>query len=113
MIVLIESKHNQPSFGSNTNKLSQRKPKSKDIPKKSPIPTKKLILTEHDQILEAFHNKFKEDDGKQYILKDEDLPEVITAVNGKGLENWTKVAWAVQDTIVKLNLKKRGIKIPE
>ena len=44
---------------------------------------------------------------------DEDLPEVITAVNGKGLENWTKVAWAVQDTIVKLNLKKRGIKIPE
>jgi hypothetical protein len=39
------------------------------------------------------------------------LPEVIAAVNDKKLDDWIKVAWAVQATMVEINLKKRGVKI--
>ena len=66
----------------------------------------KCILTEHDQIVEAFHNKYKCEEGKRWLLKEEDLPEVFAAVNNYGLDDWMKVAWAVQATMVRSNLKK-------
>ena len=87
-------------------------PKVKNNPKKSPILPHKCILTEHDQIVDAFHNKYKCEDGKQWVLKEKHLPEVIAAVNEKRLDDWIKVAWAVQATMVEINLKKRGLKIP-
>ena len=45
-------------------------------------------------------------------MKEIHLPEVIAAVNDKRLDDWIKVAWTVQATMVEINLKKRGLKIP-
>ena len=86
--------------------------KMKNNPKNSPFLANKCILTEHDYIVDAFHHKYKCEDGKQWVLKEVHLPEVIAAVNEKRLSDWIKVAWAVHATMVEINLKKRGLKIP-
>ena len=97
---------------SEVNKKPEVQPKMKNNPKKSPILANKCILIEHDQIVNAFHNKYKFEDGMQLVKQETHLPEVIAAVNYKKLDDWIKVAWAVQATMVEINLKKRGLKIP-
>ena len=57
-------------------------------------------LTEYDRIVGAFHNKFKTEEGKKWLLKDEDLIKIITEVNEKGLNDWTLVAFAVPTIMV-------------
>ena len=44
-------------------------------------PARKCILTEHDFIVEAFHLKFKREEGKKWLLKEEDWVDVVAAVN--------------------------------
>ena len=47
----------------------------------NPKPARKCILTEHDFIVEAFHLKFKREEGKKWLLKEEDWVDVVAAVN--------------------------------
>ena len=50
----------------------------------------------------------------KWVLKEEHLPEVISAVNKKDVEDWVMMGWAVQAKIIELNLLKSGIKqVPE
>ena len=108
MLEQFETKHVQPNAGSK----NKHQPKFIEKPIKSKIISNICILTEHDQIVEAFHNKYKCEEGKRWLLKEEDLPEVVAAVNNYGLDDWMKVAWAVQATMVRSNLKKGNKKIP-
>ena len=48
---------------------------------------KRCMLSQHDWIVEAFHYKFKTEEGKKWLLKEEDWVDVVAAVNEKGAED--------------------------
>ena len=43
------------------------------------------------------------------VLRDEDIPQVISTVNEKGLKDWITTGLAVQAVLVELNLIKNGM----
>ena len=61
------------------NKNTQRK-KDRN-PNQAKTGKKKCILTEHDWIVEAFHLKFKREEGKKWLLTEKDWFTVVAAVN--------------------------------
>ena len=61
--------------------------------------------------MEAFHTKFKKEEGKKWLLKEEDLPKVVATVNEMGIEKWTAVGWALKALMFEFNLRKGGKKI--
>ena len=84
--------------------------KSKSTKNFEPV-VNKFKLTSNDWIVDAFFNKYKYQES-DWVLKEENLPEVITAVNSKGVKDWTMLGWAVQAEIVDLNIRKSNKKVP-
>ena len=75
-----------------SNKVLDQKPlnsnkETKTKFKPNPTKLKKLKLTEHDQIVGAFHNKYKIEERKKWVLKEDDFPEVIAEVNKSSFED--------------------------
>jgi hypothetical protein len=52
--------------------------------------------------------KVQERGGQKVAVKEEDLPEVVDAVNQMGIQEWTGVGWALKTLMFEFNLKKGG-----
>ena len=72
----------------------------------------KYKLTKKDWIVDAFFDKYKAEERKNWVLKEEHIPEIISNVNKKKVNDWIMLGWAFQAELIELNLRKSNKKVP-